>query len=72
MPHVINSVQENDYNTNISESQNKITTDDDHDKYSTTQEFEKLKLGNFAAKLVKATLANKTGIANIVKKDRFK
>ena len=30
------------YNTKISETENKITTDHDHDKYITTQEFNKL------------------------------
>ena len=31
-----------DYNTKISEIDNKITTDHDHDKYITTQEFNQL------------------------------
>ena len=30
------------YNTNISETENKITTDHDYDQYITTQEFSKL------------------------------
>ena len=32
------------YNTNISEIENKITTEHDHDKYITSQEFYKLTL----------------------------
>ena len=32
----------NDYNTRISEIGKKITTDHNHDKYITTQEFNKL------------------------------
>ena len=31
--------QKNDHNTTINEIENKITTDPDHDKYITTQEF---------------------------------
>ena len=34
---VINSVKNTDYNTNISENENTITTDNDHDKHITTQ-----------------------------------
>ena len=36
---VSNLVKKNDYDTKISETKNKITTDHDPDKYSTTQEF---------------------------------
>ena len=39
-----------DYNTKISETENKITTDHDHDKYITTQEF-KLTSKYFTARL---------------------
>ena len=38
-----------DYSTKISEIENKITTDHDHDKYVTTQEFKKLTSENFTA-----------------------
>ena len=34
---VSNLVKKTDYNTKISETENKITTDHDHDKYITTQ-----------------------------------
>ena len=40
-----------DYNTKISEIQNKITADHDYDKYITTQEFNKLTSENFTARL---------------------
>ena len=42
IPNVSNLVKKTDYNTKISEIENKITTDHDHDKYITTQEFNKL------------------------------
>ena len=34
---VSNLIKKTDYNTKISETENKITTDRDHDKYITTQ-----------------------------------
>ena len=40
------------YSTETSETQNKINTDHDHDKYITTQEFNKLTAENFTARLV--------------------
>ena len=39
---VSNLVKKTDYNTKISELENKVTTDHDHDKYITTQEVIKL------------------------------
>ena len=39
MSNVSNLVKKIDYNTKIIEIENKITTDHDHDKYITTQEF---------------------------------
>ena len=39
MPNVSNLVQKTDYNTKISEIENKIATDHDHVEYITTQEF---------------------------------
>ena len=41
---VSNFVKKVDYNTKISEIENKITTGHDHDKYITTPEFSKLTL----------------------------
>ena len=51
IPNVSNSVKITDYNTKISEIENKIATDHDHEKYVTTQEFNKSTLENFKAKL---------------------
>ena len=42
MPSVSNLVKKTDYNTKISAIENRITTDHDHDKYITTQEFNKI------------------------------
>ena len=60
-------VKKTDYNTKISESENKlplimITI------YITTQEFNKLTSENFAVRLKQANLASKNDIANF---DRF-
>ena len=55
-----------DYNTKISEIVNKITTDYDHDKYITTQEFNNLTSENATAKLKQADLASKSDFANFV------
>ena len=41
IPNVSNLIKKTEYNTKISETENKITTDHDHDKYITTQEFNK-------------------------------
>ena len=40
--YVSNLVKKTDYDTKISEIEKKITTDHGHDKYITTQEFNKL------------------------------
>ena len=48
IPNVSNLVKKkNQYYTKISESENKVTTDHDHKKYITTQEFKKLTAENF-------------------------
>ena len=60
-------MKKTDYNTNISEIENKITTDHDHDEYITTQEFNKLASENFTAKLKQAILASQSGTANFIK-----
>ena len=52
----------------IREIENKITSDNDHDRYITTEEFNKLPSENFTARLAKANLASKSNIANFVKK----
>ena len=64
-------VKKNDYNTWISEIENKITTDHDRDNYITTEEFNKLISENFTTKLAQANLANKSYIANFVKNTDF-
>ena len=50
---------------------NKITTDHDHDKYITTQEFNRLTSENFTTRLRRANLASKNNIANFIKKASF-
>ena len=45
IPNVRNLVKKSDYSTHISQIVNKITTYHDHDKYITTQEFNKLLIG---------------------------
>ena len=51
----------------INEIEEKNTTDHDHDKYITTQEFNKLTSENFTARLKQADLASKSDIANFIK-----
>ena len=48
---VSNLVKKTDYSTKIIQIENKITTNHDHDKYITTQEFNKLTLENVNARL---------------------
>ena len=48
-----------------------MSTYHDHDKYITTQEFNKLNAQNFASRLAQANLASKSDIANFIKKPRF-
>ena len=57
-----------DYATEVSEIENKITTNHDHDKYFTTQEYNKITSAIFTARLALAYLASKSDIANFVKK----
>ena len=68
MPNVSNLVKKTDYNTKISEIENKITTDHDHDKYITTEEFNKFTSENFTTRLKQANLANKSDTSNFVKR----
>ena len=60
---VSNLVKKTDYNTKISKIENKITTDHDHDKYITTQEFRKFPSENFAARLAQVNIAGKSDVA---------
>ena len=71
IPNASNLVKKTDYNTKISEIENKITTDRDHDKYITTQEFNKLTSQNFNARFKQANLASKNDFANFVKQTDF-
>ena len=68
IPNVTTFVKKTDYDTKISEIENKITTDHDHDKYITTQEFNKLTSENFNTRLAQANLASKSDIANFIKR----
>ena len=61
-----------DYNTKIRENKNKITTDYDHDKYITTQEFNKLIAEDYTARLKHTDLASTNDIANFVKRQILK
>ena len=68
---VISSKKTTDYKRKTSEIENKVSTDHDHDKYITTQEFNNLTSENFTAKLKQTNLASKSDIANFVKKTDF-
>ena len=68
---VVQSKKTTNYNTKISEIENKIATNHDHDKYITTQEFNKLTSENFTARLKQANLLSKSDIFNFVKKTDF-
>ena len=71
IPNVSNLAKRTDYNTKISEIENNITTDHDHDKYITTQEINKLTSENFSARSPQANLASKSDITDFVKKADF-
>ena len=71
IPSVSNLIKKTDFNTKISEIENKIATDHDHYKYITTQEFNKLTSENFTASLKQANLASKNDTVNFVKKKDF-
>ena len=68
IPNVSNLAKKTDYNKKICEIENKVTADHDHDKYITTQEFNKLRSENVTARLAQAHLAGKSDIANFGKK----
>ena len=71
IPNVSNLVKKSDYNTKVSEIENKINVNHDHDKYITTQEFNKLTSESFTERLKQANLASKNDIADFVKKTDF-
>ena len=70
IPNVSNLVKKTDYNTKVSEIENKITTDHDHNKYI-TKKFDKLTSENLTARLKQANLASKSDVANFVKNAVF-
>ena len=55
-PIVSSLIKTTSYNTKVSEIENKTATDHDHDKYITTQEFDKSTSENFATRLAQANL----------------
>ena len=56
-PNASNLVKKAKYNTKIRKIENRITTYHDHDKYVTTQTFNKLTSEHFSARLAQANLA---------------
>ena len=67
MKYLMLEIKKTDYDSKISAIENKFTTDHDHDKYVSTQKFNKLTSENFTARLAQAYLASKSDIANLVK-----
>ena len=63
---VTNLVKKNCYNTKNSKFENKIATDHNHDKYITIQEFNKLTVVNFTARLAQANSKSKIDTGNTV------
>ena len=63
-------MKETDCNTKTAEIENKIL-DLDYSKCITTQEFNKLMVDNFAAKLVQVDSATKADIADSIKETDF-
>ena len=61
-------VKNTDYITKNIEIENKITTDHDHDKYITTEEFTKLTAEHSTTRLTQVNVASKNDIANFIKK----
>ena len=65
IPDVSNLVKKTDYNTKITESENKLT-DNNHDKYITTPEFNTLATDVFNARLAQSNLVTKANFDNTV------
>ena len=63
MPNVSNLVKKTTFNAKTNETEKKIA-DNDHDKYITTPEINKVTSENFAARLGKANFANKNHISS--------
>ena len=64
-------LKKTDYNTKTNETENKINTGHDHDKYINTQEFNQLTTEICSARLAQANIGSKSDIANFVKKTDF-
>ena len=60
----------NNYYTKVNDVEKK-TTDHNHEKYITTEEFNKLTADNFTERLPQANLASKNDIADFRKQDRL-
>ena len=71
IPNVSNLVKKTGYKTKISEIENTIITDHDHDKYITIQDFNKLTSENFTVRLKQVNFQSKNDIANFIKKTDF-
>ena len=63
IPSVTDLVKKTDYDTKVNEIEKKFT-DHTHDKYITTQEYNKLTAENFAARLTQANLVTKIDFDN--------
>ena len=59
------------YNPKIGVIENKFTTGHGHDKYITTEEFNRLTSKNFTTRLKQENLGRKNDIFNFVKKNSF-
>ena len=71
VPNISDLVKEPDFNIKISEIENKITTDHDHEKFITTQEFNKISSENFTARLkdkCNTNIASKSEITHFLKR----
>ena len=60
IPNVSNLVKKTDFNTKIGDTENKITTDYDYEKYIITPELNKLTSENSTARLAHANLSSKS------------
>ena len=66
IPDVSNLVKKAEYNTKLNKIEKKIT-DNSHDKYITTPEFNKLTAERFAARLAQSNLVTKTNFDDKLK-----
>ena len=64
-------LKKTDYNRKINEIENIVTTQNNNNKYITTQDFTQLTSEDFRAKLAQENLASQTDIVDFVKKIDF-